>query len=52
MVWPYLRGKAWRRDRGAATYGASVADVYRQAGIYSGKILAGVKAVDLPVELR
>jgi putative tryptophan/tyrosine transport system substrate-binding protein len=41
--------KQYAQAGGLITYGASVADSFRQAGVYAGRVLRGEKPGDLPV---
>ena len=35
---------------GLVSYGASIVDAYRESGVYTGRLLKGIKASQLPVD--
>ena len=42
-------GRTYVEAGGLISYGASLPDVWRQVGVYTGRVLKGAKPLDLPV---
>ena len=43
-------GRDWVADGGLVSYGNSIQDAYRRAGLQTGRLLRGVKPTDLPID--
>jgi len=47
---PTISNREFAAAGGLIGYGVSLTDAYRLAGVYTGRVLGGAKAADLPVQ--